>query len=205
MAAQYIGVPMPPIFFRSPAELRRWFKKNHASAKELIVGYYKKSTGKPGVTWAESVDEALCVGWIDGVRRSIDNERYTNRFTPRRPGSNWSAVNIRRVETLTAEGRMQPAGLAAFAARQTLSAGAYSYEQRPADLPEPYAARFRRHKRAWAFFQSQPAGYRRTAIWYVLSAKKEETRLKRLDVLVAHARAQRPLRELVTIPPGRKT
>jgi uncharacterized protein YdeI (YjbR/CyaY-like superfamily) len=186
-----------PVFFSSPAELRKWFAKNHASAAELIVGFYKKGSGRPSVTWAEAVDEALCVGWIDGVRRGLDEERYTNRFTPRRPTSTWSAVNIKRVAALTAEGRMQPAGLAAFARRKDNRSGPYSYETRPGALPEPYAARFKKNTRAWAFFESQPAGYRRTAIWWVLSAKREDTRLKRLDALIADARAGRTVREFI--------
>jgi uncharacterized protein YdeI (YjbR/CyaY-like superfamily) len=186
-----------PVFFRSPAELREWFAKHHASARELVVGFYKKATGKPSITWQQAVDEALCVGWIDGVRRSLDEERYTNRFTPRRPASTWSAVNIKRVAELTAAGRMQPAGLAAFERRQTVRSGTYSYENRPATLPDPYAARFRKHARAWTFFESQPPGYRRTAIWWVVSAKTEATRLKRLDTLIADAKAGRPIRELL--------
>ena len=188
---------MVPVFFRSPAELRRWFARHHAAEKELFVGFYKKGSGTPSITYAEAVDEALCVGWIDGVRHSLDAERYTNRFTPRRPQSTWSAVNIKRVAALTAEGRMQPAGLAAFAQRKRNTPGTYSYENRPRALPEPYAARFRAHKRAWTFFESQPAGYRRTATWWVLSAKKEETRLQRLDALIADARAGRTLREFL--------
>jgi uncharacterized protein YdeI (YjbR/CyaY-like superfamily) len=188
---------MAPLFFASPADLREWLAKNHASANELIVGFYKKGSGRPSVTWADAVDEALCVGWIDGVRRSLDEERYTNRFTPRRPRSTWSAVNIQRVAALTAEGRMQPAGLAAFARRTDDTSSTYSYETRPGTLPEPYAARFKKYKRAWAFFESQPAGYRRTAIWWVLSAKREDTRLKRLDALIADAKAGRTLREFL--------
>jgi uncharacterized protein YdeI (YjbR/CyaY-like superfamily) len=193
-----------PLFFRSPAELRRWFAKHHATGKELEIGFYKKGSGKPSITYAEALDEALCVGWIDGVRRSLDRDRYTNRFTPRRPTSHWSAVNIRRVAALTAEGRMQPAGLAAFARRKQHPAGVYSYERRPDALPGPYGARFRRYKRAWAFFESQPAGYRRTATWWVLSAKREDTRLKRLDALIADAKSGRTLREFLRASMSKK-
>ena len=173
-----------PRFFRSPLDLRKWFAKNHSTAKELLVGFYKKDSGKPSITWPESVDEALCVGWIDGIRRSVDEESYTIRFTPRRPGSTWSAINIKRVAALSAEGRMLPAGLAAFDRRAEYKSGIYAYEQRPQTLPEPYASTFRKNKRAWTFFDSQPPGYRKTLTWWVLSAKKEETRWKRLAALV---------------------
>src|SRR5262245_56416306 len=127
-----------PVFFRSPSQLRDWFAANHGSARELWIGYYKKGTGQPSVTWPESVDEALCVGWIDGIRKSLDVRRYIIRFTPRRSGSIWSAINIRRVRALTREKRMLPAGRKAFAARRELRSGIYSYEQRPATLPAPY-------------------------------------------------------------------
>jgi len=188
---------MTPKFFRSPLELRKWFAKHHTTAKELLVGFYKKDSGKPSVTWPESVDEALCVGWIDGVRRSLDEEAYTIRFTPRKPGSTWSAVNVKRLAVLSVDGRMLPAGLAAFEKRKAHKTGIYSYEQRPRALPEPYAGMFRKNKRAWAFFESQPPGYRRTATWWVVSAKKEATRLKRLASLIADAEAGRTIRQLV--------
>src|SRR5438067_9819383 len=123
-------------FFRSPSELQDWFAEHHATSRELWVGFYKKGSGKPSINWPESVDEALCVGWIDGIRKSLDGESYTIRFTPRRPGSIWSAVNIKRATALTAEGRMRPAGRKAFAARKEYKSGIYSYEQRPAELPE---------------------------------------------------------------------
>jgi uncharacterized protein YdeI (YjbR/CyaY-like superfamily) len=187
---------MTPRFFRSPLELRKWFAKNHTTAKELLVGFYKKRTGKPSITWPESVDEALCVGWIDGIRRSLDLDSYTIRFTPRKPGSTWSAVNIKRVAALSAEGRMLPAGLAAFAKRKEYKSGIYAYEQRPQTLPEPYASTFKKKKRAWTFFESQPPGYRKLAIWWMVSAKKEETRLKRLGVLIEDAAAGRPIKEM---------
>jgi uncharacterized protein YdeI (YjbR/CyaY-like superfamily) len=191
-------------FFRTPLELRKWFAKNHKTARELLVGFYKKDSGKPSITWPESVDEALSVGWIDGIRRSRDKESYTIRFTPRKPDSTWSAINIKRVQALSAEGRMQPAGLAAFAKRKENKSGIYSYEQRPLAFPEPYSGIFRRNARAWAFFESQPAGYRKTLIWYVLSAKTEETRLKRLASLIADAEAERPLRERLDISAKKK-
>jgi uncharacterized protein YdeI (YjbR/CyaY-like superfamily) len=162
---------MKPVFFRAPAELKKWFDANHASARELWVGYFKKSTGRPSVTWPESVDEALCVGWIDGIRKNVDERRYVIRFSPRRPGSIWSAINVRRVE--------------AFSARRENRVGVYSYEQRPAEVPEPYRGLFRKNRKAWAFYQAQPPGYRRTASWWVVSAKRDETRRKRLRELVA--------------------
>ncbi len=183
---------LKPRFFRTPAELRQWFKKHHATEKELWVGYYKVSSGKPTVTWAESVDEALCVGWIDGIRKSIDDESYTNRFTPRKRGSTWSTVNIKRVKMLVDEKRMQPPGLKAFEARRENKSGIYSYEQRPTELDEPYLSQMTRNKKAWEFFEAQPPSYRKMLIWYVVSAKQEATRQKRLKILIeASARGRR--------------
>ena len=175
---------MKIVFFRSPADFRNWLKKHHASETELWVGFYKKSSGRASITWPESVDEALCVGWIDGIRKSIDDISYKIRFTPRKPGSIWSAVNIRRVRVLVGEGRMQPAGLKAYQARKENKSGIYSYEQRRDQLEEPYASLLRRNKAAWDFFQAQPPSYKKLAGWYVVSAKKEETRLKRLERLI---------------------
>jgi len=171
-------------FFKTPAELRRWFAKHHASEDFLWVGFYKKDTGEPSVTWPESVDEALVVGWIDGIRKRIDGQRYKIRFTPRRRGSVWSAINIARVEELAKAGRMRPAGLDAFALRRENRSGIYSYEQRTAALPEPYAAMLAANKRAEAFFAAQPPSYRKLACWWVVSAKQEETRSKRLGKLI---------------------
>lgn len=171
-------------FFESPGEFRKWLEMHHATAKELWVGYYKKGTGKPSMTWPESVDQALCFGWIDGIRKSVDEDSYTIRFTPRKPGSTWSSVNIKRVQELSEQGLMQPMGLQAFAARKENKSGIYSYEQRGDQLPEPYAGRLRKKKAAWDFFQAQPPSYRKAAYWWVVSAKKEETRLKRLEQLI---------------------
>ncbi|MBA3650511.1 MAG: YdeI/OmpD-associated family protein [Chthoniobacterales bacterium] len=185
---------MAPIFFAKPAGFRRWLRQHHATATELGVGFYKKRTGKPSITWPESVDEALCVGWIDGNRKGIDEESYQIRFTPRRRGSIWSAVNIRRIEVLTNEKRMQPAGQAAFAARMENKSGIYAYEQRTEELAEPYAGRFRKNKAAWKFFQAQPPSYRKTIGWWVTSAKQEETRRKRLETLIAASGEGRRLR-----------
>jgi uncharacterized protein YdeI (YjbR/CyaY-like superfamily) len=142
--------PADVTYFRSPADLRKWLRANHATAGELWVGFYKKDSGKPSITWPESVDEALCVGWIDGIRKTLGAETYTIRFTPRRKGSIWSAVNITRVKVLTAEKRMRPTGMKAFAARQENKSGIYAYEQRRDQLEEPYAGRLRENKAAWS-------------------------------------------------------
>lgn len=182
---------MEPIYFKSPAEFREWLEKHHAAARELWVGFYKKASGRPSMTWPESVDEALCFGWIDGIRKSVDEVSYTIRFTPRKPRSVWSAVNMRRVEELSREGRMRPAGQKAFEARLENRSGIYSYEQRAAELEGDYGLRFKQNEAAWAFYQSQPASYRKAANWWILSAKREETRLKRLEQLIedsAHSR-----------------
>jgi uncharacterized protein YdeI (YjbR/CyaY-like superfamily) len=185
-----------PIFFRSPAHLREWFAAHAATATELWVGYHRVATGRPSLTWSESVDEALCVGWIDGIRKRVDESRYMIRFTARNPRSAWSAVNIRKVATLRREGRMQPAGLEAFKARLESRSRVYSYEQPSGDLPEPYVSVFRKDERAWAFYQAQPPSYRKLTARWVVSAKKEETRLRRLDRLMADSRHGRRIKEL---------
>lgn len=174
-------------FFKTPSDLRKWFEANHASAAELWVGYYKKDSGKPSITWPQSVDEALCFGWIDGIRKSIDDLSYKIRFTPRKPRSIWSAVNIKRAQELLEQGLMQPSGLKAFAAREENRSGIYSYEQRSPELADQYAKKLKKDLAAWKFFQAQPPSYRKAANWYVLSAKKEETRLKRLDNLIEYS------------------
>ena len=178
------GADAEVVFFPTPADLRKWFARNHASATELWVGFYKKDTGRPSITWPESVDEALCVGWIDGVRKRIDEDSYKIRFSPRRPTSIWSAVNIARVAVLEKEGRMQPAGRGAFARRRENRSGIYAYEQRPQELPEPYAGQLRANKAAAAFLASQPPSYRKLVAWWVVSAKKEETRQARVAKLI---------------------
>lgn len=181
-----------PLFFPTPNDLRKWFRQNHRTTDELWIGYYKKGTGKPGITWPESVDEALCVGWIDGIRKSVEAESYKIRFTPRRRGSIWSAVNIGRAAALTKAKRMGPAGLKAFAARAENKSGIYSYEQRRPELEEPYASVLRRNKRAWNFFRAQPPSYRKIMSWWVVSAKQATTRQKRLRQLIeASAHRQR--------------
>ena len=183
-------------FFASPAELRAWFEEYHDRAQELWVGFYKKATGRPSITWPEAVDQALCYGWIDGIRKRVDDSSYTNRFTPRRPGSTWSAVNVKRVGELSELGLMQTAGLAAFNRRDEAKTNLYSFEQGAVALDEAYEQRFRANTPAWDVFQSQPPSYRRTAIWWVMSAKKEETRLKRLATLIADSEQGRRLAQL---------
>lgn len=195
---------MKPTFFATPAKLRAWLEKHHETKPELLVGFYRKGSGKPSITWPEAVDQALCFGWIDGVRRSLDDERYTNRFTPRRPRSNWSAVNIKRAKELIDLGLMHPAGLKAFEARTDARSGVYSYEQRHSvKLDEAYERRFRRNKKAWEYFQAKAPSYRTTAVYWVMSAKREETRERRLARLIddsAHERTVPPL----TPPPKKR-
>jgi uncharacterized protein YdeI (YjbR/CyaY-like superfamily) len=171
-------------FFRTPADFRAWLEKHHARSLELLVGFYKRESGKPSITWRESVGEALCFGWIDGVRRRVDEVSYTIRFTPRKPGSTWSTVNIERAKNLAAEGRMQPAGSRAYEARRSNKSGVYSYEQRPDQLVPPYAGMLARRPAAKKFFAVQAPSYRRAAIWWVISAKQDETRLRRARTLI---------------------
>ena len=183
---------MKPTFFATPAVFRAWLETNHAVEAELLVGYYKRGSGRPSITWPESVDEALCFGWIDGVRHSIDVEAYSIRFTPRRPTSIWSAINVARVLELRKQGRMRPAGEQAFAARTPQRTGIYSFERRKAaKLSRSDAAKFRKNARAFAFFEAQAPWYQRTALHWVVSAKREETRQRRLDQLIADSAAER--------------
>jgi uncharacterized protein YdeI (YjbR/CyaY-like superfamily) len=187
-----------PTFFETPDRFREWLEAHHDSEPELWVGFHRKGTGRPSLTWPESVDEALCYGWIDGLRRSIDAQSYAIRFTPRRSGSTWSNVNVRRVGELIREGRMRPAGLRAFEARDPERSGTYSFEQREAATLGPEAeARFRASPEAWRYFEAQPPGYRKTATWWVVSAKQEATRERRLRALIEDSAAGRrvaPLR-----------
>lgn len=182
---------MKPSFFSSPAAFRAWLQKNHAKEKELLVGFHKKGAGKPSITYAEALDEALCFGWIDGVRRGGANH-HTIRFTPRKAKSKWSAVNVKHVKRLIAAGRMAPAGLKAYETRGEKAGWSYAYETRRPFAPA-LKARFERNKRAWAFFTAQPPGYQRIATWWVMNAKREETRLKRLASLIADSAAGRRL------------
>jgi uncharacterized protein YdeI (YjbR/CyaY-like superfamily) len=184
-----------PIFFANVAEWRVWLERHHDSATECSVGFYKKGTGRPSMTWPESVDVALCFGWIDGVRHGIDDERYRIRFTPRKKTSTWSAVNSTRVPELIAEGAMTPAGLAAFEVRRENRSGIYSYEQRPEALPPDMQQRMRADRKAWTYFKAQRASYRRAVIWWVVSAKQEATRQRRLESLVEHCAAEKPIKQ----------
>jgi uncharacterized protein YdeI (YjbR/CyaY-like superfamily) len=189
-----------PIFFASAEEFRAWLEEHHETATEVWVGQWKKHTGKQCLSWAEAVDEALCFGWIDGLLRRIDDERHMQRFTPRKPSSNWSAINIANVERLRAEGRMRPAGEAAFARRRDDRTAVYSYEQRKNPQLEPdEQAQLEADAAAWAYFSSRPPSYRRPAIWWVISAKRPETRARRLATLIADSAAGRPIKPL-TLP-----
>lgn len=175
---------MKPQFFATPAAFRAWLKKHHASATELLVGFYKRDSGKPSITWSESVDQALCFGWIDGVRKRIDDVSYTIRFTPRKAVSNWSAINIARVAELTKLGLMQPAGLRAFEQRREDKSAIYSYENAVRTLAPADEKAFRANRKAWQFFNAQAPWYRRVCIYWVTSAKREETRARRLATLI---------------------
>jgi uncharacterized protein YdeI (YjbR/CyaY-like superfamily) len=180
------------IYFESPAELRRWLEEHHDRAPELWIGFYRKGSGKAGIAYPEAVDEALCFGWIDGIRKSVDSTRYTNRFTPRRPRSNWSAVNTKRVAELAKLRRMTPAGLRAYEARDPKRSDTYSYEQRSQPFDSAQEKTFGRNRRAWAFFEAQPPSYRRLATLWVRSAVREDTRQRRLRILIEHSdRAER--------------
>lgn len=189
-----------PIYFDSPAQWRAWLEEHHATEPEVQVGFYKKSTGRQGMTWSQAVDEALCFGWIDGIVRRVDDERHQQRFTPRKAKSTWSAVNIDKVERLTSEGRMADAGLRAYAARSEENSRIYVFEQEDVELPPEALQRLRGDGAAWAFWESRPAGYRRVASWWVISAKRRETREKRLATLIGDCAAGRPIKS--QRPPG---
>ena len=175
-----------PRYFRTPAELRRWFALHHTTATQLFLGYWKVGSGEKSVTWPESVDEALCVGWIDGVTRRIDEQRYVIRFTPRKASSIWSAVNIARMQALETEGRMQDAGRAAFALRREHKSGVYSFEQESVELPDAYATLLKANRMAWAHFEARAPSYRKAVLWWIVSAKQEATRQRRLALLIEH-------------------
>ena len=178
---------MEPTFFASQAEFRKWLEKNHKKATELLVGFWKKGSGKRSMSWSESVDQALCFGWIDGVRRRVDDNTYTIRFTPRRPKSVWSKINIDKVEKLKELGLMRPSGLAAYNRKEDHRSVIYSYENRPREFDPEFEKKFRKKKKAWQFFEAQPPGYRRLMIYWVTSAKQEETRLSRFARLIANS------------------
>ncbi len=188
---------MKPTFFATPAKFRAWLDRNHTAKTELLVGFYKRDSGRSSITWPESVDQALCFGWIDGVRKRVDDASYTIRFTPRKPRSIWSAINIKRVAELERLGLMRPAGMAAFAKRSDNKTAIYSYERRKtAEFDPPDLRAFRRDSQAWQFFESQAPWYRRAATHWVISAKTEETRAKRLAILIEDSGAGRTIAPL---------
>jgi uncharacterized protein YdeI (YjbR/CyaY-like superfamily) len=181
------------VHFASLAEFRAWLKKNQGATKELWIGFWRKDSGRTGLTYTEALDEALCFGWIDGVQRKIDKLNYTNRFTPRKSKSHWSAVNLKRAEELIRQKRMTPSGLAAYEARNPANIAKASFEQKAVMLPQALEKRFRAYKAAWAFFERQVPSYRRTALWWIVSAKRAETQLRRLELLIADSAAGRRL------------
>ena len=193
---------MSIIFFASPAEFRQWLETNHETASEVWVGFLKTKTGKAGLTWPDSVDEALCFGWIDAVRKRIDDDSYMIRFTRRKPGSIWSLVNVRKVEELTRQGRMRPAGLKAFEGRSEKKTGIYSFEGAAHSLDAAAEKQFRSHEEAWSFYEKQAPSYRKAAEHWVMGAKKEETRAKRLARLIEDSANGLRLAHLTS--PGKK-
>ena len=180
-------------FFKSPAHFRRWLEKNHASQSELWLGMYKKASGKGGITYKEALDEALCFGWIDGVRKSLDADSFVQRFTPRKAKSYWSAANTRRAKELIKEKRMAPPGLAAFGARDATASARYSFEREAAAFDKAQLKRFKANTAAWTFFAAQSPSYRKLMAFYVTSAKRPETRLQRLERLIVASTAGRRL------------
>jgi uncharacterized protein YdeI (YjbR/CyaY-like superfamily) len=197
-------MPSKPHFFPSLSAWRAWLEEHHAESKELWVGLYKKNSGRPSITWPEAVDGALCYGWIDGLRKSVDATSYKIRFTPRKPRSIWSAVNLKRASELSTMGSMQAAGLLAFQKRKGKRSEIYSYEQRKvAKLPAAYEKEFRAHPAAWKFFRAQAPWYQRTTIWWIISAKKEETRFKRLAALIEDSEHQRSIPAMTRRPQPR--
>ncbi len=176
---------MKPVFFRKQADLRKWLEKNHDKKDELLAGFYKKSSGKPSITWEESVDEALCFGWIDGIRKSLNEISYTIRFTPRRNSSKWSTKNINRVEELIKLEQMRPAGVRAYSNRKEENSDTYSFEQRIVKLDSEYQNIFKKNKKAWEDFNSRAPSYRKPVTHWVMSAKQEATRLRRLEILIS--------------------
>jgi uncharacterized protein YdeI (YjbR/CyaY-like superfamily) len=194
--------PVEPRFFATSQDFRAWFEAHHTTERALLVGFHKTSSGIPSITWPGSVDQALCFGWIDGVRRRIDDTSYSIRFTPRKPTSIWSARNIARVGELTEMGLMHPAGLEAFARRTQERSAVYSSEQGDIELGRAYEKRLRANRAAWTFFQAQPASYRKAAIWWVISAKQETTRLRRLATLIDDSANSRTVKHLTRSTPG---
>ena len=182
------------IHFRTARAWRTWLETHHRTATEAWVGFYRKDSGEGGITYAEALDESLCFGWIDGIRKKVDATSYTNRFTPRKPGSYWSDVNTRRAQQLIAEGRMAAPGLAAFQARDSKRTARYSFERASAVFDPGQLAVFRKNRKAWAFFEAQPPSYRKVATWFVISAKQATTRVRRMETLIAKSAAGQRLR-----------
>lgn len=189
-----------PLHFNGPAEFRAWLKAHHRTATELLVRLWKTHAAEHGLTYTQALDEALCFGWIDGVRRRVDDDSFSIRFSPRKPRSIWSRVNVAHVERLTRAGRMTRPGLAAFAARTANRTGIYSFEQAPRKLAPEYLALFRAHTVAWAYFQARPPWYQRTSSFWVMSAKREETRARRLAILIACSAQRTTIHELTRKP-----
>jgi len=191
-----------PIFFPTPEKFRAWLAKNHDKAREVFLGFYRKNSGKGGITYLEALDEALCFGWIDGVRRKLDEHSYTNRFSPRKAGSYWSEINIAKAKALQAAGRMMPPGLAAFERRDESRAARYSFEAKTAEFDAAALKKFRANRTAWAYFSGKPPGYRRTLTFWVMSAKQQATRDRRLAALIEYSAEGRPIPLMAPI--GRK-
>ncbi len=184
------------VFFPKQSDFRKWLGKNHESEKELLVGFYKVNSGKPSITWSQSVDEALCFGWIDGIRKSVDKDSYCIRFSPRKVKSIWSAINIKKVEELTKKGLMRPAGLAIFNKREEIKSRIYSFENRPKKFNRVFENKFKADKKAWSQFLSMTPSYQKTAIFWVMSAKQEATRQKRLDMLIKDSKEGQKIKPL---------
>lgn len=180
-------------FFPTQADFRRWLGENHDQESEIIVGYYKVKSSKGGMTWSESVDQALCFGWVDGVRRRIDDESYCNRFTPRRANSNWSAVNIAKVADLTEKGLMKPAGIAAFAKRTETRSKIYAYENELKQFSDEFEKLFRANEKAWEFYEKQANWYKKQMVNWVMTAKQEATRKSRLEKLLGESENERKI------------
>jgi uncharacterized protein YdeI (YjbR/CyaY-like superfamily) len=191
-----MNLEIKPTFFASQSDFRKWLEKNHDKSTELFVGFYKVGSGKLSMSWSQSVDQAICFGWIDGVRKSIDKDSYFIRFTPRKPTSIWSAVNIKRVEELSKQGRMQPAGLTRFNLREEHKSRIYAYEKEAVELSDYFEKKFRANKKAWEFFLSLPPSYHKPAINWVMSAKQEATRIKRFEELINDSEAGRKIKRL---------
>jgi len=191
---------MKPLFFPTAAAFRSWLEKNHATVSELFIGFYRKESGKGGISYREALDEALCFGWIDGVRKRFDEASYTIRFTPRKPDSIWSAVNTSRIGELVKQGRVHPAGQHGFDRHDPKKSEPYSYERATCQLDGAYEKKFRANKKAWEFYQAQAPWYRRTSAWWVVSAKREETRQRRLAQLIADSAKARRIGILAATP-----